>query len=313
MKKKYVISLIVLALGIVLMFVGFLHDGVHPLYFSNKHNLVIGSKNKHVYRKINNQEVSGIKAISIENNSNVSIQPSSDPRIIVYNSKENNSGLSISNHELRVTGNENSGFMLVGLFQNVSNKTEIYLPENVYLNYIHQYNQSGDVFIKDINTKEMSLSGGSVHLQNVNAQVTIKIGSTDGDVHLSNVKANNTILNADDGDISIVNSIFNKGESQIVDSDGDVTFKNATFDSLYCNVSDGDINFYNLLANKKINAQSEDGDISGKIINDKNVKINAKSDDGSTDVYQPNNYTDPKHLKTYSFYTSDGDVNISKR
>ncbi|WP_054657354.1 DUF4097 family beta strand repeat-containing protein [Apilactobacillus ozensis] len=107
-------------------------------------------------------------------------------------------------------------------------------------------------------------------------------------------------------------SNFNKGESQIVSSNGDIKFRNVVFDSLYCDSSNGNIGFNNLVANKHLKIQSEDGDISGRLVNDKNVRISAKSDDGSTNVYQPNNYLNSKNIKNYDFYTSDGDINVSK-
>lgn len=312
MKKKYLISLIIIFIGIILMFVGFMRDGIHPIYFSN-HNLVVASKNKHTYHEINGKKVAAIKSINIESNVNVSIRPSSNPRVVVHDVRNNNIRVKISDdNNLNISGDSNSGFMLIGFFQDISNRVEIYLPSKTYLNYVRQYNQSGDVSIKNIDTKSVALSGGSVNLQNMAINGELKIGSTDGDVSLKNIKANNAVLNTDDGNLSVSDSYFNKGESQIVSSDGDIKLKNVGFDSLYCDTSDGNTVFNNLVANKNLKVQSEDGDISGKLVNDKNVRIFAKSDDGSTNVYQPNNYLNSKNIKNYDFYTSDGDINISK-
>lgn len=37
------------------MFIGFMRDGIHPIYFSN-HNLMVASKNKHTYHEINGKK-----------------------------------------------------------------------------------------------------------------------------------------------------------------------------------------------------------------------------------------------------------------
>lgn len=107
---------------------------------------------------------------------------------MVHDVRENNIKVKISgDNNLDISGNSNSGFMLIGFFQDVTNKVEIYLPGKTYLNYIHQYNQSGDVSIKNINTKALNLSGGSVNLQNMAINGELKVGSTDGDVILKKI------------------------------------------------------------------------------------------------------------------------------
>ncbi|WP_054657358.1 hypothetical protein [Apilactobacillus ozensis] len=67
--------------------------------------------------KLTVKKVANVKSINIGNDANVLIRPSSNPRVVVHDVRENNIKVKISgDNNLDISGNSNSGFMLIGFF-----------------------------------------------------------------------------------------------------------------------------------------------------------------------------------------------------
>lgn len=186
---------------------------------------------------------------------------------------------------------------------------------------------SGDILIDRINCNELNAdtSSGEIKANNLSATTEVSFDTSSGDIDISNVSSESVSIDTSSGETHI-SDITNLTDMNVESSSGDISIKKSVMkNQIVINTSSGETEISDVSANDIIiNSNSGDvelskadasdykietssGEVCGTIKGDDNT-VSFITDTSSGDVSVP---SPSKGEKTFSAYTSSGDIEIS--
>ncbi|MEH7224234.1 DUF4097 family beta strand repeat-containing protein [Bacillus sp. JJ1566] len=143
-------------------------------------------------------------------------------------------------------------------FTNVSLTVEV--PVKMY-DSLQIIASSGDIAIKDIETKEMAIEtqSGDIEIKNSLIKGSLNLEASSGDVKVKDTNGNAFDIQTSSGDITAINN--EAKEIDILTSSGDIESNNQTSEKLNINTSSGDITIDAEEITSDISMEASSGDI----------------------------------------------------
>lgn len=312
MKKMFIIGFSIMILGLLFAGFGFAHGGNQGIYWDNGFKAVDSKAQGRHYRQ---RSFSNINQIDLTADDDISIRRGNVSKVTVR--YLNGNQVNKVDGKLTISGASHHRHFswIIGGFEddyNNDSPISVTIPEKAKLASLTG-NPEDSVEVEGLTINKVDLTGeADVSMTDTNIKKSFNL-QNDGDVTLRGVKAPALLQSSDDGDVTITESTFNKGQSSLSTDDGDVTLSSNTFDSVKTNTSDGDMTFRNQLINKRFEASTDDGDISGHINREKPIRVIAQGDDSDVTLFGRSRRSygiDNVKGVQYRFDTNDGDITV---
>ncbi|MHA8138195.1 DUF4097 family beta strand repeat-containing protein [Lactobacillaceae bacterium Scapto_B20] len=331
MKKLLISGIVVLALGLIAILIGGLSGGLNAnsFNFENPNDVRLKSTQTKV--------VQSFKQINVATKATVTVKPGDQFKVVSQMPRGVQIHINVDNDQLNIAQSGKSDIVqYLGQFKigqdiddNLNGKVVVYVPNHHQLTQITQTNQNhflnlerisiknplslhGELYLTHVTAPSVKLTGASNDIDIDNSHFTAGISSvesTSGDVEIDKSNFQKlTKVHSENGDSEVTNTKVAKGSTEISSANGDVETNHSQFNKLKLSSDNGDVDFNALTIGKAFEASSDSGDVSGKLIANDQVHIKASSDNGDVDVKRSINH--PNAIKQYSFYSSNGDVEI---
>lgn len=248
-RKAVKAALSLIAVGTVLLVIGYLFGGFKAIYGNSSGINIYDSKNTITER--NSLDAFQNIKINVEK-ANVEIESGDKFEIeTMYNKSLTDVSYNVSNDTLNITASSknhisfNIGFFDNNMSINENTKIKIYIPNESMLSELESQVDYGDMKLLNLNFKKSDI------LCNF------------GDIELKNINCTNMNINDESGDITFDNVT---GSEMITTSEyGNIEASNLNTENFTCDLKSGDLNLNNLKTDNGI-ISNEYGDIEGTAI-----------------------------------------------
>lgn len=219
MKKYYIITSIVLFIGMVMTGVGFVNGGLKNIELRDGHVAVADYGDEDVTKT-----VKPFKKLVIDTqDDNVKILYGDKYSVKTTGFENKEATINSSNDTLEVTHHNRDGEIGVTLIPSDEDGIEITIPRNTKLDDVKIDSQSGMLDINDdlVSVLKVRASDTSVNLNNVKLKSTSFIDVNDGDINAHNSKFTDTSITNADGDMNFQQVDFH-GHNNLSTTDGDI-------------------------------------------------------------------------------------------
>lgn len=238
MKKTIKVGFILLIVGVILAFVGWMVGGEKPTVITKRFKPMLVDSVK------TSKRVSKFININIDvNDGNITLKKGNKFGVKYIGNGRNTPSIKVVNDKLSVTGsNENNG--IIFSWGNVSEykdpEIEITVPKKHKLSNIKFSSGIGDVSVSDIQIDKLTLdqSNGDTNLSN-NKLKELYIKNDNGDVNVDKVNLDSGKIVLSDGDFTM-NGGRLMSKLSIHNEDGDNLIKGVKAKSYFLSSNDGD-------------------------------------------------------------------------
>lgn len=311
MKKTFFTGLIIFIIGGIMLAIGFGRGGVKSIYWDNGFQ---------IDRKITQTRgIKNVDTIKLEgvNYGPVSIHQGDVAKVTVHANKSNSIKTRQNGKELTISGGSKTKFLFGDFGSNENAPTiEITVPKKTQIKTIENSGDMG-LRIEDLKFQTLRSTGnGDLSLTNVSVSKRMDLPrQTYGDVSLDNATFERGLNLNSSGDITIRNSQFTKADSRLRSEDGDIDLSNNRWRNLNISSTNGDIDLEDQTVNKMLTADTDNGDLTARIIPHAGTTIQANSSNGDASIYgeSHHNYGQPKAKgQTFQLSSSNGDVTVTR-
>ncbi|UQS84870.1 DUF4097 domain-containing protein [Apilactobacillus apisilvae] len=328
MKTYIKISLFLLLIGLFVFFIGFAFNG----FSIPQANETVNGKITQKYTK----NLDSFNAVDLNSNVKVNVKSGNSSKMSVALNKTQKVSYSVDNGVLKLNASSDEwyhNFFRIGFLNgfNNGNKTSItlFVPKGHNLKYINQSKKHAGISLSDINVEKpleldsvkdiYNVKAPSIDAEASNKDMTIEnstfdngtsdIESDNGAIYVNNNHFKKLSISNENGDIIAKNNKINSGFSEIENENGDIELGNNDWYALELSNDNGDITFKHQNIINKFKADSENGDVSGEVDAKDNANIYTYSDDGDNKVAPDVSHSNSS--KKYSFTNENGDVIIN--
>lgn len=311
MKKTFFTGLIIFIIGGIMLAIGFGRGGIKSVYWDNGFQ---------IDRQITQtREIKNVDSVKLEgaNYGPVSIHRGNVAKVTVHANKSNSIKIRRTGKELIISGGSKTKFLFGDFSSNEGTpKIEITVPKRTQIKTI---NNSGDMDLRIDGLKFQAIkstSNGDLNLADVSVSKRVDLPrQTYGDVTIDNATFKQGLNLNSSGDITIRNSQFTKADSRLRSEDGNIDLSNNRWRNLNISSTNGEINLEDQTVNKLLTADTENGDLTARIVPHAGTMIQASSSNGDASIYgkSHHNYGQPKtNGQTFQLSSSNGDVTVTR-
>lgn len=312
MKKYYVITSIVLFVGVILTVCGALMGGVRSISFDNGRPQVADSRQ---HRK--EQTVKKFKNLYINTNrADVEIKQGNEYRV-----KQNVIGkkfATIGQESENLTIDEDAKTKFnVGINLSFPDpKIEITIPYDEKINVIKVNSEDGHIKVNDIEASEMRLNGNTsdFEIRGVKVSKQTELKTANGEISFKNSQLNKLNSFVNSGDIEVENTTI-ADVSELSTTNGDISVKTTELSDSSIKTTSGDVELERVNMKKNNRISTTNGDIDIEEINNIGFIYQSRSSASKLDYYD-REYSksfekNPNSTDILRITTNSGEVEIS--
>jgi len=308
MKKTFFTGILILIIGGIMLAIGVGRGGIKSIYWDD------GLKTDE--KMVTTRQIKRVDTIKIagSNYGPISIHSGNAAKVMVHANKSNDIKTKVAGKQLTVSGKSSTSFM--NFDDHRGTTVEITVPKNTQIKSI-DHGGNTNVNVADLTVQALRSTGnGDLNLANVKVLNDLNVPDRDyGDTTMNNVTFNKGLNINAAGDVTIRNSRFNQADSRIRSTDGQVNLSNNSWRNLSITSSNGDLILENQVVKDTLNANTDNGDLTARIIPHTGTTVHTSSSNGDHSIYGKRQHTFGKaktNGQNFQLSSANGDVTVTR-